>query len=152
MINRRQLIMLPGAAMASRLGKSKTPRVGDPVHSHSADVLPDKLLLKDYRPKSVYKIPVSEIKKAKFPIIDVHHHATVKTPQDVEAMVKFMDAVGIETTVAFSEIGPAFEARTVFVVRQCNAYAWNNRAGGVGNGSGDLCCRVLGLEYDGRQQ
>ncbi|PYV18938.1 MAG: amidohydrolase [Acidobacteria bacterium] len=111
MINRRQLIMLPGAAMASRLGKSKTPRVGDPVHSHSADVLPDKLLLKDYRPKSVYKIPVSEIKKAKFPIIDVHHHATVKTPQDVEAMVKFMDAVGIETTVAFSAIGPAFEAR-----------------------------------------
>jgi hypothetical protein len=57
----------------------------------------------------VYKIPVTEIKKAKFPIIDVHHHARAKTPGDVDAMMKIMDAVGVETTVVFSGIGTAFD-------------------------------------------
>jgi hypothetical protein len=109
MINRRQMIMLPGAALVSRFGSAQTQRVGEPVTADSADVLPDQLLLKDYRPKSVYEIPVTEIKKAKFPIIDVHHHARVKTPEDVDATVKIMDAVGVETTVAFSGVGPAFD-------------------------------------------
>jgi len=103
------MIMLPGAAMASRIGFTKKERVGEPVPADSVHVLPDQLLLKDYRPKSVYKIPVSEFRKAKFPFIDVHHHARVKTPEDVDAMVKIMDAVGLETTIAFSEVGPAFD-------------------------------------------
>ena len=109
MISRRQMIMLPGAAMASRIGFTKKERVGEPVPADSVDVMPDQLLLKDYRPKSVYKIPMSEFTKAKFPFIDVHHHARVKTPEDVDAMVKIMDAVGLETTIAFSEVGPAFD-------------------------------------------
>ncbi len=109
MINRRQMIMIPGAAFLPRLGFAGTPRAGEPAPADTADVLPDQLLLKDYRPKSVYRIPVSEIKKAKFPVVDVHHHATVKSPEDVEAMLKIMDAVGIETTVAFSTVGPAFD-------------------------------------------
>ena len=109
MISRRQMIMLPGAAMASRIGFTKKERVGEPVPADSVHVLPDQLLLKDYRPKSVYKIPVSEFRKAKLPFIDVHHHARVEIPEDVDAMVKIMDAVGVETTVAFSEVGPAFD-------------------------------------------
>jgi hypothetical protein len=109
MINRRQMIMLPGAALVSRFGSAQTQRVGEPVTADSADVLPDQLLLKDYRPKSVYEIPVTEIKKAKYPIIDTHYHARAKTPEEVDAMVKIMDAVGVETTVAFSGIGAAFD-------------------------------------------
>jgi len=35
---------------------------------------PDTILLKDYRPKSIYKIPVTEVAKAKYPIIDMHSH------------------------------------------------------------------------------
>jgi hypothetical protein len=109
MMNRRQMMMLPGVALASRLGAAGAQQVGKPAPADSAEVLPDKLLLKDYRPKSVYKIPVSEIKKAKYPIIDIHHHARVKTPEDANATVKIMDAVGVETTIAFSGIGPAFD-------------------------------------------
>ena len=41
---------------------------------------PEKILLKDYRPKSLYKIPITEVPKAKFPIIDMHSHAYAKTP------------------------------------------------------------------------
>ncbi len=109
MINRRQVMMLPGAALLSRVGAAQTTDVHKPDADSPSEVLPDKLLLKDYRPKSVFKIPVSEIKRSKYPIIDVHHHARVKTPEDVEAMVKIMDAVGVETTVAFSGIGSAFD-------------------------------------------
>ena len=35
---------------------------------------PDNLLLKNYRPKSIYKVPVTQIEKAKFPVIDMHSH------------------------------------------------------------------------------
>ena len=109
MINRRQMMMLPGVALLCRFGSAQAQRAGEPVPADSAQVLPDQLLLKDYRPKSVYKIPVTEIKKAKYPIIDIHHHARAKTPEDVDATVKIMDAVGVETTVAFSGIGAAFD-------------------------------------------
>jgi hypothetical protein len=109
MINRRQMMMLPGVALLCRFGSAQAQRAGEPVPADSAQVLPDQLLLKDYRPKSVYKIPVTEIKKAKYPVIDTHYHARAKTPEEVDAMVKIMDAVGVETTVAFSGIGAAFD-------------------------------------------
>ena len=40
---------------------------------------PETILLKDYRPESIYKIPVTKIAKAKFPIIDMHSHPYAKT-------------------------------------------------------------------------
>ena len=48
---------------------------------------PETILLKDYRPKSIYKIPVTEIAKAKFPIIDMHSHPYAKTAQEIEQWV-----------------------------------------------------------------
>src|ERR1051325_2054521 len=49
---------------------------------------PETILLKDYRPKSIYKIPVTEIAKAKHPIIDMHSHPYAKTAAQVEAWLK----------------------------------------------------------------
>ena len=109
MINRRQLMMLPGVAWLSRRVAAQTQGAGGQNPADSAQVLPDQLLLKDYRPKSIYKIPVTDIKKARFPIVDAHHHARAKTPGDVDALVKIMDAVGVETTVAFCGTGAAFD-------------------------------------------
>ena len=109
MINRRQMMKLPGVALLCRFGSAQAQQASEPVPADSLQVLPDQLLLKDYRPKSVYKIPVTDIKKAKYPVIDTHHHARAKTPADVDATVRIMDAVGVETTVAFSGIGPAFD-------------------------------------------
>lgn len=107
MMNRRQLMMLPGAVLLTRRGSAQAPQAGG---TNPSDVLPDQLLLKDYRPRSVYKIPVTEIKKAKYPIVDVHHHARAKTPQEVETTLRVMDAVGVETTVAFCGTGASFDA------------------------------------------
>jgi predicted TIM-barrel fold metal-dependent hydrolase len=60
---------------------------------------PETILLKDYRPKSIYKIPVTKIDKAKYPIIDMHSHPYAKNPQQIDEWVKNMDEVGVQKTV-----------------------------------------------------
>ena len=75
---------------------------------------PETILLKDYRPQSIYKIPVTEVAKAKFPIIDMHSHPYAKTAAEIDEWVRNMDEVGIEKTIiltmstgaAFDEIQP----------------------------------------------
>src|SRR5579872_6689032 len=64
--------------------------------------LPDRLLLKDYRPRSIYRIPSTEVPKARFPVIDVHSHPYAKTGEEIERWVRTMDAVGVETTVVMT--------------------------------------------------
>ncbi len=63
---------------------------------------PETILLKDYRPKSLYKIPISEVPRAKFPIIDMHSHTYAKTSEEIAQWVKNMDEVGIEKTIILS--------------------------------------------------
>ena len=60
---------------------------------------PETILLKDYRPKSIYKIPVTEIAKAKFPIIDMHSHPYAKTPREIDDWIANMSQVGVEKTM-----------------------------------------------------
>jgi hypothetical protein len=70
----------------------KTPEPGSP----------ETILLKDYRPKSIYKIPATEVKKAKFPIVDMHSHAYAKTPEEISRWVKTMDEAGVKKTIILS--------------------------------------------------
>jgi predicted TIM-barrel fold metal-dependent hydrolase len=60
---------------------------------------PERILLKDYRPKSLYKIPVTEIAKAKFPIVDMHSHPYAKTPEEIAQWMRTMDEIGVEKTI-----------------------------------------------------
>jgi predicted TIM-barrel fold metal-dependent hydrolase len=60
---------------------------------------PETILLKDYRPQSIYKIPVTEIAKAKFPVIDMHSHPYAKTEREIKKWVENMDVVGVEKTI-----------------------------------------------------
>jgi hypothetical protein len=107
-MNRRQWLMLPGLAFVTRRGFGRNPQAG--TASEDPDkVLPDKLLLRDYRPMSVYKIPVSDIKRAKFPIIDTHCHARAKMPEDVDGFVRVMDQANVERTVVFAGTGSRFD-------------------------------------------
>lgn len=64
-----------------------------------AQTPPDKLLLKDYRPKSIYKIPQTFIAKSKYPIIDIHSHPYANGAEEIAQWVKIMDEVGIEKTI-----------------------------------------------------
>ncbi len=101
-LNRRDLMLLSGSTLAMRSAASAQPQ--QPTGSSRADlskVSPDKLLLKDYRPESIYKIPKTEVAKAKFPVIDVHCHGA-RPPERISEMVKNMDAVGLEKAVIFT--------------------------------------------------
>ena len=68
-----------------------------------AQTSPDKLLLKDYRPRSIYKVPVTDVQRAKFPIIDMHSHPYAKSPAEVDQWVRLMDEMGIKKTIILTK-------------------------------------------------
>ncbi len=102
-MNRRNWMLLSGAGLATRPGPGQTQ--GAAPDNALDSVLPDQLLLKDYRPKSVYRIPVTEIKKARYPVIDSHHHAQSRTQEQVDQEVRIMDEAGLEASVVFPPVG-----------------------------------------------
>jgi predicted TIM-barrel fold metal-dependent hydrolase len=71
------------------------------------------VLLKDYDPHPTLVTPVTKIDKAKFPTIDVHTHShmcNIHTREDVNAWLRTMDEVGIETSAVFTDaIGDDFD-------------------------------------------
>jgi predicted TIM-barrel fold metal-dependent hydrolase len=72
---------------------------------------PEKLLLKDFHPKSIYAIPKTEVLKAKFPAVDVHSHAYAGSREEIDRWVKNMDDAGIERTVVLTgAVGSKFDS------------------------------------------
>jgi len=95
-MNRRQLIILSAIASARR-AQSQNLQSNEPGSQDS----PEKFLLKDYRPQSLYRIPKTEIQRAKYPAIDVHCHGA-RPIERLDEMVKAMDSAGIEKAVIFT--------------------------------------------------
>ncbi len=62
----------------------------------------ETLRLKDYRPRSVYRIPKTEVGKARYPAIDMHAHAYAKTPEQVDRWVRVMDEHGIAKAIVLT--------------------------------------------------
>jgi len=84
--------------------KTQAPSTAKKVES------PAEILLKNYRPQSIYKIPVTEIAKAKYPVIDMHSHPYAKTEQEISDWLKNMDEVGVEKTMILTmTTGAEFE-------------------------------------------
>jgi predicted TIM-barrel fold metal-dependent hydrolase len=103
-MNRRQWMMFAGAAAVMRPGSALARQAPSPANE--PEISPEKLLLKDYRPRSIYKVPKTEVTKAKYPAIDVHFHAEwVRSPQHLDEMVKLMDEAGVEKSVTFVRTG-----------------------------------------------
>lgn len=71
-----------------------------PAAAPAAD--PDGILLKDYLPKSIFKIPETRVEKAKYAIIDAHSHNYAPSDEDVDRWVRTMDQVGVQKTVILS--------------------------------------------------
>jgi uncharacterized protein len=102
-----------------------------------------KLLLKDYRPVSIYKIPVTKISKAKFPVIDMHSHAYAQSDEELAGWVKRMDEMGITKTIILSfatghkfdsiyakyaAYGERFEVWCGFDYTGCDKPGWSAKA------------------------
>lgn len=73
--------------------------------------LQDSLLLKDYRPRSIFNIPSSSPQQAKYPAIDMHMHAPRGGNLDsiATALLKNMDEAGVQKTILFSGTGQSFD-------------------------------------------
>ena len=72
---------------------------------------PETLLLKNFRPESIYQIPVTKVEKAMYPVIDMHSHAYARSGEDIDTWISTMDAKGIEKTIVLSkEHGRRFDS------------------------------------------
>jgi uncharacterized protein len=67
-----------------------------------AQTSPTDIILNDYRPHSIYKVPVSNIAKARYPAIDIHSHPYAKSDADLAQWVKVMDGAGISKTIVMT--------------------------------------------------
>ena len=71
----------------------------------------DHLLLKDYKPVSIYNIPVTKVNKAAYAVIDMHSHDYAGSEEEVVQWVNTMDECGIEKTIILSgATGAKFDA------------------------------------------
>jgi predicted TIM-barrel fold metal-dependent hydrolase len=63
---------------------------------------PDEILLRDFRPESIYNVPVTEVAKAAFPVIDMHSHPYAKTENELDLWVQNMDDAGIQKVIVMT--------------------------------------------------
>lgn len=95
--------------VAWALGLGLLPKL--PAAETPAPATPGGLLLQDYRPRPIHRVPETRLTRARFPVIDAHSHAYVRTQDQVDAWVRTMDEVGIERTVILSgATGAEFDA------------------------------------------
>ena len=73
--------------------------------------LHDSLLLKDYKPQSIFQVPQTVVLKAKYPAIDMHMHAPRGNNLDsiIKAQIKNMDETGVQKTILFCGTGKNFD-------------------------------------------
>jgi predicted TIM-barrel fold metal-dependent hydrolase len=70
----------------------------------------DKILLKDYAPRSSVVTTETFVPKAKYPVIDSHVHVLARTPGEVSEWVRTMDDVGMEKSIVLTgATGEAFD-------------------------------------------
>ncbi len=90
-------LAIPSAAFAVDEKKSTAAKAA-PASAPN----PKTILLKDYRPVSIFKVPVTQVQKAKFPIIDMHSHPEPKTDAEINTWIKNMDEVGVEKSMVLT--------------------------------------------------
>lgn len=79
----------------------------------------DELLIKNYKPESVYVIPKTDVAKAKFPVIDIHSHPYAMSKTDIDTWVSNMNQFGIERTILLTYLtGAPFDS----IVEQYSDY------------------------------
>lgn len=90
----------------------------------SGQTPPDQLLLKDYHPRSIFKIPQTRVEKARYAVIDMHSHDYAPAEADVDRWARTMDEVGLERTVILSgSTGAKFDALVARYRKQPDRFA-----------------------------
>ena len=83
----------------------------------------NELKLADYRPVSIYNVPVTKISRAKYPAIDMHTHVYGRTDKEIALWIKAMDACGIEKAIVFTgATGARFDTLMKMYARYGNRF------------------------------
>jgi len=99
-MNRRSFLKSANAAgLAIALPSSTFGAADQKKPATAAAPNPKTILLKDYRPQSIFKVPVSHIARAKYPIIDMHSHPYPKNEAEITTWLKNMDECNIQKTM-----------------------------------------------------
>jgi len=130
----------------------------------------DKLLLKDFKPESIYNTPTTKIIRAKYPVIDFHSHPDAKSEKELEEWIATMKSHNVEKSVIltystgsrfdsiydmYSKYGDQIEVWCGFDYTGYNEKGWTKKAvkelercfDKGARGVGELGDKGLGLFY-----
>lgn len=80
-------------------GCNTIPPPSTPVAGIEAQKLAiQELKLKDFKPKSIFNIPVTRVARAKFPVIDLHSHDYAANDAEIGTWVQTLDSCGVVKT------------------------------------------------------
>jgi hypothetical protein len=103
-MKRRKFLMASSAVLSyqgdAQQRGGRAANTAQAQQSPQQDISPDVLLLKDYHPQSIFKIPVTKVDKARYPAIDMHVHAA-RGADAVATTIRMMDAVNFEKLIVF---------------------------------------------------
>jgi hypothetical protein len=81
------------------------------LNSFIVSTAQEDILLKEYDPKSIYNTPKTVVKKAKYPVIDMHSHGYATSRAEIDQWIRTMDEYGIEKTTVLTKLtGKAFDS------------------------------------------
>ncbi len=76
---------------------------------------PDHLLLKDYRPESIFRIPNVVVKSAKYKAIDMDSHPYATSQKQLARWVHNMDSTGVRRTIILTDAyGKRFDSLAAY--------------------------------------
>jgi predicted TIM-barrel fold metal-dependent hydrolase len=86
------------AVVLAGVAVSQSPRQRGPREQP----LKASLSIEEYTPKSTLVVPENPVTRAKFPFIDVHSHQNLRTPEQVDELVREMDKLNMRVMVNLS--------------------------------------------------
>ena len=78
--------------------------------------------IEDYEPRAMLVVPQREVKRAKFPFIDIHTHQRDLTPAKLDALLRDMEQVNMRAMVT-SPVSGSFGERTAKAVQALRTHA-----------------------------
>lgn len=97
------IVSVPALLLLFNLGFAQT--------SPRGAVPPSKLMLKNYRPNSLFAVPRETVRKARFDVIDFASDPGISTAGQVAGWVKSMDSSGVEEAVVLTGVsGKKFDS------------------------------------------
>ena len=104
--------------------------------------------IEEYEPRSVLVVPRTEVKRAKYPFIDIHTHQRDVSPAKLDALLRDMDSINMRIMVS-SPVSGSFGARTKTVIDGMRAHAQSRRFASMTNiNMKDLAGAPAQLEED----